>query len=71
VRTHPVTGRRALFLSGRFMDQIVGMHRDESDALLGYLQRHTEDPNFSVRWPAGCGPDRPDRSYWATTVPAP
>ena len=36
VRTHPVTGRRALFVSGRFMDQIVGMHRDESDALLGY-----------------------------------
>ncbi len=50
VRTHPVTGRRALFLSGRFMDQIVGMHRDESDALLGFLQRHAEDPNFAVRW---------------------
>ena len=50
VRTHPVTGRRALFVSGRFMDQIVGMHRAESDALLGYLQRHVEDPNFCVRW---------------------
>ena len=34
----------------RFMDQIVGMHRDESDALLGYLSRHIEDPNFCVRW---------------------
>jgi len=50
VRTHPVTGRRALFVSGRFMDQVVGMHRDESDALLGYLQRHVENPNFCVRW---------------------
>ncbi len=50
VRTHPVTGRRALFVSGRFMDQIVGMHRDESDALLGFLGRHIEDPNFCVRW---------------------
>jgi taurine dioxygenase len=50
VRTHPVTGRRALFVSGRFMDQIVGMHRDESDALLGYLSRHVENPNFCVRW---------------------
>jgi len=50
VRTHPVTGRRALFVSGRFMDQIVGMHRDESDALLGYLQQHVENPNFCVRW---------------------
>ncbi len=50
VRTHPVTGRRALWVSGRFVDQIVGMHRDESDALLGYLNHHIEDPNFCVRW---------------------
>jgi taurine dioxygenase len=50
VRTHPVTGRRALFVAGGFMDQIVGMHRDESDALLGFLARHVENPNFCVRW---------------------
>jgi taurine dioxygenase len=50
VRSHPVTGRRALFVSGRFMDQIVGMHRDESDLLLDYLNRHIENPNFCVRW---------------------
>jgi taurine dioxygenase len=50
VRTHPVTGRRALFVSGRFMDQIVGMHREESDALLAYLQTVVENPNVCVRW---------------------
>jgi taurine dioxygenase len=50
VRTHPVTGRRALFVAGGFMDRIVGMHRDESDALLGFLRRHVENPNFCVRW---------------------
>jgi taurine dioxygenase len=50
VRTHPVTGRPALFVSGRFMDQIVGMHRDESDALLGYLNHQVENPNICVRW---------------------
>jgi taurine dioxygenase len=50
VRTHPVTGRRALWVAGDFMDQVVGMHRDESDALLGYLGRHLENPNFCVRW---------------------
>jgi taurine dioxygenase len=49
VRTHPVSGRRALYLSG-FMDQVVGMHRDESDALLGYLQSLIENPNLQVRW---------------------
>jgi taurine dioxygenase len=50
VRTHPVSGRRALFLAGGFMDQIVGMHRDESDMLLDFLSRHIENPNFQVRW---------------------
>jgi taurine dioxygenase len=50
VRTHPVSGRRALFVAGGFMDQIVGMHRDESDMLLGFLSRHIENPNFQVRW---------------------
>jgi taurine dioxygenase len=50
VRTHPVTGRRALFVAGNFMDQVVGMHRDESEVLLGFLRHHIENPNFSVRW---------------------
>ena len=49
VRTHPVSGRRALYVSG-FMDHIVGMHRDESDALLGYLNSLIDDPNLQVRW---------------------
>jgi taurine dioxygenase len=50
VRTHPRTGRPALFVAGAFMDQVVGMTRPESDALLGFLTRHVEDPNFQVRW---------------------
>ncbi len=50
VRTHPRTGRPALFVSGLFMDQIVGLTRPESDALLAFLLHHAEDPNFQVRW---------------------
>ena len=50
VRTHPVTGRKALFVAGGFMDQIVGMHRVESDLLLGYLRGLIDDPNNQVRW---------------------
>jgi taurine dioxygenase len=50
VRTHPRTGRQALFLSGLFMDQIVELSRAESDALLGFLTQHAADPNFQVRW---------------------
>lgn len=50
VRTHPMTGQKALFVAGLFMDQIVGMHRAESDLLLGYLQCLIDDPNNQVRW---------------------
>lgn len=50
VRTHPVTGRKSLFLAGGFMQQIVGMHQAESDALLGHLKQLVDDPNNQVRW---------------------
>lgn len=50
VRTHPVTGRRALFLGGGFMRGVVGMHPDESAALLGFLERHATDARFVCRW---------------------
>jgi taurine dioxygenase len=50
IRRHPVTGRRALFVTTAFMDQVVGMHRDESDALLDFLRAHAANPNFCVRW---------------------
>jgi taurine dioxygenase len=50
VRTHPVTGRKALFVAGDFMHSIVGMHPDESDGLLAWLRSRVEDPNLQVRW---------------------
>jgi taurine dioxygenase len=50
VRTHPDTGRRALFLGGAFMRHIEGMHGAESRALLDLLSRHIEDPRFHCRW---------------------
>lgn len=50
VRTHPVTGRRALFVSGMFMRSVVGMLPDESDALLGFLRTRIDDPNGQCRW---------------------
>jgi taurine dioxygenase len=51
VRTHPVSGRRALYLGGRFMHGIVGMRPDESAALLGFLERHATDARFVCRRP--------------------
>jgi taurine dioxygenase len=50
VRTHPDTGRNALFLGGAFMRGIEGMSKDESDAILGFLGRHIDQPRFHCRW---------------------
>lgn len=50
VRTHPDTGRRILFLGGRFMRQIEGLHEEESRVLLDLLTRHIENPRFHCRW---------------------
>lgn len=50
VRTHPETGRRILFIGGPSMHRIVGMRRDESDALLGFLKNYVTDERFQCRW---------------------
>lgn len=50
VRTHPVTGRQALFVNRGFTTRIVGLGRNESDAILQMLYRHIETPEFSVRF---------------------
>ncbi len=49
VRTHPVSGRQALFLSG-FMTRIIGLTAGESEALLRYLNALLDDANIQVRW---------------------
>jgi taurine dioxygenase len=55
VRTHPVTGRRCLYVNNNFTTRILGLNQDESDVLLPYLLAHIERPDFQVRyrWAAG------------------
>lgn len=52
VRTHPETGRQALFVSEHFTTRIVGLPQDESDALLAELFAHSVRPEhvYRHRW---------------------
>ncbi|MDP3158525.1 MAG: TauD/TfdA family dioxygenase [Reyranella sp.] len=55
VRTHPVTGRKALYLNPNRLDRIVGMERAESDALLDELADEARKPrhHFGHVWQVG------------------
>jgi taurine dioxygenase len=55
VRTHPVTGRRCLYVNNNFTTRILGMTEDESDVVLRFLLAHVQRPDFQVRyrWTAG------------------
>jgi len=50
VRTHPVSGRRGLFVNEGFTTRIVELKANESDALLRMLFAHVSRPDFTVRW---------------------
>ena len=50
VRTHPVTGKKCLFVNRIFTTRIVGVPKNESDAILEMLYRHIENPEFCVRF---------------------
>ena len=50
VRTHPVTGRKALFVNRGFTTRIMELKKPESDALLDMLVRHAETPEFQCRF---------------------
>jgi taurine dioxygenase len=50
VRTHPVTGKKCLFVNRFFTTRITGLRRGESDAILEMLYRHIETPEFCMRF---------------------
>ncbi|MEY3260155.1 MAG: hypothetical protein RIT46_984 [Pseudomonadota bacterium] len=50
VRTHPETGRKAIYVNAAFTQHIVGMDRAESDALLKHLYAQAAIPEYQCRF---------------------
>lgn len=77
VRTHPVTGRKSLYVNAGFTSHLVGVPRDEGDAILRYLYQHMENPLFQCRfrwrensiafWDNRCAQHRAMWDYWPHT----
>ncbi len=77
VRSHPVTGKKALYVNRGFTKSIVGLPRDESGAILNYLYDLGEDPLFQCRfrwrensvafWDNRCVQHRAMWDYWPHT----
>ena len=56
VRTHPVTGRKALFLNKATGSRLIGLSEKENDLLLPFLLEHVRAPEFQCRfrWELDC-----------------
>lgn len=77
IRTHPVTGRKALYVNRGFTKRLLGVPRDESLAILAYLYDHAENPLFQCRfrwrensvafWDNRCVQHRAMWDYWPHT----
>ncbi|MGE4044736.1 MAG: TauD/TfdA dioxygenase family protein [Acetobacteraceae bacterium] len=77
IRTHPVTGKKALYVNRGFTQRIVGVPRDESAGVLAYLFDLAEDPLFQCRfrwrensvafWDNRCTQHRAMWDYWPHT----
>jgi taurine dioxygenase len=50
VRTHPWTGRRALYFARGFAGSVAGLNDDETRALWPFLEGIAANPNIQCRW---------------------
>jgi taurine dioxygenase len=77
VRTHPVTGKKALYVNRLFTVRLVGVPHDESEGVLRHLYEHMENPLFQCRfrwrpnsvafWDNRCVQHRAMWDYWPHT----
>ena len=50
IRTHPVTGRKGVFVNSSYTLRINELEKAESNAVLAFLYDHVKNPNFHVRF---------------------
>jgi len=50
IRSHPETGEPGIFVNSVFTRRIKGLRREESKALMAFLNNHIQQPEFVVRW---------------------
>lgn len=50
VRTHPISGRKALFINDGFTTHINELSLVESNIVLDFLYKHIARPEFTLRW---------------------
>ena len=50
LRTHPVSGRKSLFVNEGFTTRINELSEAESDAILKLLFAHATRPEYTIRW---------------------
>lgn len=70
VITHPLSGRRGLYVNPVFTTHIEGLSRSESDALLTLLYTHCQQPEFQcrIRWKTGDITMWDNRATWHKAI---
>ncbi|QFU75721.1 taurine dioxygenase [Halioglobus maricola] len=74
IRSHPETGKKAIFVNSLFTTHIEGLRREESDAVLSFLFEHVKTDEFTCRfqwgpdclalWDNRCTQHRPINDYF-------
>ena len=74
IRTHPITGKKAIYVNRTFTTGIEGMNKDESSSILEFLFNHCEHVNYQIRyrwnkndmafWDNRCTMHRAIWDYW-------
>ena len=50
IRTHPITGRKSIYVNRTFTTFINGIPREESDGVLTFIHNHCSKPDYQVRF---------------------